>query len=218
VTEWARSADGSEIASDAPTAALGVPAGGGRARSSAAMSSATFQAAASQEGTGEAARPGAVREVVGAVTGLRPPRTGSDAPPTADRVHRSPATDPSAARRGPRQARLALRRVDPWSVLKVAFLLSLAMLVMFIVAVAVLYLILDTMGVFSSIDSALQQVSSSTNHTSVTDVFSLPRVIGGAAVLGAVNVLLFTALATLGAFLYNLCATIAGGIELTLTE
>lgn len=102
--------------------------------------------------------------------------------------------------------------------LKVAFLLSLALLVVFIVAVAVLYLVLDTLGVFSSIDSAVQQVSSSADPTSVTDVFSFPRVLGGSAVLGAVNVLLCTALATLGAFLYNLCASIAGGIELTLTE
>lgn len=149
--------------------------------------------------------------VAGAVTGTRPRDTGSVT------VAAGP-TDPAAPRRGPRRARLSLRRIDPWSVLKVAFLLSLAMLVVLIVAVAVLYLVLDTLGVFSSIDGALQQVSSATNPTSVTDVFSFPRVIGGTAVLGAVNVLLTTALATLGAFLYNLCAIIAGGIEVTLTE
>ncbi|MEP6462481.1 MAG: DUF3566 domain-containing protein [Frankiaceae bacterium] len=162
--------------------------------------------------------PSAARRIVNAVAGTRTPDSGSVATdvPT-DRALRS-SPDPSLGRRGPRRARLALRRIDPWSVLKVTFLLSLAMLVVFIVAVAVLYLVLDTLGVFSSIDSALQQVSSSTDPTSVTDVFSFSRAIGGAAVLGAVNVLLFTALATLGAFLYNLCAAIAGGIEVTLTE
>ncbi len=42
--------------------------------------------------------------------------------------------------------------------------------------------------------------------------------IGGAALLGLVNVVLFTALATLGAFIYNVCADLVGGIELTLAE
>ena len=42
--------------------------------------------------------------------------------------------------------------------------------------------------------------------------------IGTSALLGAVNVVLFTALATLGAFIYNVCADLVGGIELTLAE
>lgn len=128
------------------------------------------------------------------------------------------AADPAAARRGPRRARLALRRIDPWSVLKVSFLLSLALLIVFIVAVAVLYLVLDTLGVFASVDSGLQQVTSANDPASLRDVLSFSRAVGAAAVLGAVNVLLCTALATLGAYLYNLCAAIAGGIEVTLTE
>lgn len=210
----------------------GNPAGGpasspaGTSTESAA-SSPVGNSAGSPDGNsaGQAAGPPAgsnvgstARRLVGAVTRTRPPTTGSvPATRSADRGVRAPA-DPAAARRGPRRARLALRRIDPWSVLKVAFLLSLALLVVFIVAVAVLYLVLDTLGVFSSIDSALQQVSPSTDSSSVTDVFSFARAIGGTAVLGTVNVLLFTALATLGAFLYNLCAAIAGGIEVTLTE
>ncbi|HWB35011.1 MAG TPA: DUF3566 domain-containing protein, partial [Rugosimonospora sp.] len=43
-------------------------------------------------------------------------------------------------------------------------------------------------------------------------------VIGTAGVIGLVNVVLFTALATLGAFIYNVCADLVGGIEVTLSE
>jgi hypothetical protein len=37
-------------------------------------------------------------------------------------------------------------------------------------------------------------------------------------VLGVVNVLLITAMATLGAFLYNICASLVGGVQMTLTD
>ena len=43
-------------------------------------------------------------------------------------------------------------------------------------------------------------------------------VIGTAVLLGAVNMVLFTALMTLGAFVYNVCADLVGGVELTLSE
>lgn len=227
MTNWPRPPDGSPIDNaidnEAPTASVDIPDA-----APAAGTAATNAVTEQRTRTGPSGPGGAARRLVTAVTGIRPaagtrPPVGpgaagsaATAPPT-DRGTRTSA-DPAEARRGPRRARLALRRIDPWSVLKVAFLLSLAMLVVFIVAVGVLYLVLDTMGVFSSIDSALQQVSSATNPTSVAEVFSFSRAVGGAAVLGAVNVLLFTALATLGAFLYNICATIAGGIEVTLTE
>jgi len=121
------------------------------------------------------------------------------------------------SRRGPRRVRLGVRRIDPWSVLKFTFIFSLALLVVLVVAVAVLYLVLDSMGVFTSIDSTLRDLTSS-NSTSITSIFSFRRIVGGAAVLGAVNVVLITALATLGAFLYNVCSDIVGGIEVTLTE
>lgn len=116
---------------------------------------------------------------------------------------------------GPRRARLVLTRLDPWSVLKFSLLLSVCLLVVLVVAVLALYSVLDAAGVFDSINATLESVSPS---LSADRYLGLSRVLGATVFLGAVNVVLITALATLGAFLYNLCAGLVGGLEVTLTE
>ncbi|MGI5246333.1 DUF3566 domain-containing protein [Dactylosporangium sp. CA-139066] len=125
----------------------------------------------------------------------------------------------SAVGRGPRRARLHLKRIDPWSVMKFAFAVSFVLFVVLIVATSVLYLALDAMDVFKSINEVLAELISSTGGTG-NDTFRITAkgVIGSAALLGVVNVVLFTALATLGSFIYNVCADLVGGIELTLAE
>ena len=99
--------------------------------------------------------------------------------------------------------------------MKFTLVFSLGLLVVFVVAVIVLYGVLSAMGVFSAVDSTLHDITDSNSSGSI---FSAPRVIGGAIVIGGINVILLTALATLGAFLYNLCASLVGGIDVTLSE
>ena len=122
----------------------------------------------------------------------------------------------------PRRARLVVRRVDPWSVLKFSLLFSICLLIVFVVAVAALYYALDSLGVFDSVNEFVRDVTQAGTDERPTggfDVtFSAGRIIGGAAVIGAINVVIITAISTLGAFLYNLCSDIVGGIELTLAE
>ncbi len=141
--------------------------------------------------------------------------------PYRDRTAAGTADSGVAARRGPRRARLAVRRIDPWSVLKFTFVFSLALLVVWVVAASVLYGVLNAMGVFESLQNTLGVLTDSGNGTAaggVSNIFEFRRILGWAALVGAVNVLLFSALSTLGAFLYNLCAELVGGIEVTLTE
>jgi hypothetical protein len=125
----------------------------------------------------------------------------------------------AAASRGPRRARLAIKRIDPWSVMKFAFAVSLVLFVVAIVATSVLYLALDAMGVFDSINKALSDVVTGQSGGD-TGGFKITAkgVIGTSVLLGAVNMVLFTALMTLGAFVYNVCADLVGGVELTLSE
>lgn len=136
-----------------------------------------------------------------------------------DAVRAARTSVSSAASRGPRRARLNLKRIDPWSVMKFAFAVSVVLFIVVVVATSVLYLALDAMGVFQSVNDSLTDLVSAGGGQS-TDGFQITAkgVILSSALIGLVNVVLFTALATLGAFVYNVCADLVGGIELTLAE
>ncbi|MFI7213132.1 DUF3566 domain-containing protein [Micromonospora maritima] len=125
----------------------------------------------------------------------------------------------SAASRGPRRARLNLKRIDPWSVMKFAFAVSVVLFIVVVVATSVLYLALDAMGVFKSVNDSLTDLVNAGGGTGSGGFrITAKGVILTSALIGLVNVVLFTALATLSAFVYNVCADLVGGIELTLAE
>jgi hypothetical protein len=127
----------------------------------------------------------------------------------------SPATAPT------RRAQLVLSRIEPWSVMKFSFMISLVGWVILFVAVAALYYVLSNLGVFHSIQSTITDVTSSKGSggsDSGGQWFSASRILGYTMLVGAVNVVLITALATVGAVIYNLVTHLAGGIEVTLKE
>lgn len=128
---------------------------------------------------------------------------------------------PGANRRpAPRRVKLTVSRVDPWSVMKMSFLLSVAVGIAGVVMVAVLWTILSSMGVFSDINRMVEEVLSSNNGSKfdLMDYIGLGRVVSLSIVIGVIDVILMTALATLGAFLYNVCSSLVGGLQLTLTD
>src|SRR4051794_24571223 len=140
----------------------------------------------------------------------------------SEAVRSARSTVSSAAARGPRRARLNLKRIDPWSVMKFSFAVSVVLFIVVVVATSVLYLALDAMGVWGEINKSLTELVSASGgaDASASSAFRITAwgVIGTSMLIGAVNVVLFTALATLGAFIYNVCADLVGGIELTLAE
>jgi Transmembrane domain of unknown function (DUF3566) len=134
-------------------------------------------------------------------------------------VRAAKSTVNSAASRGPRRARLNVKRIDPWSVMKFAAAVSVVLFIVVIVATAVLYLALDAMGVVKSVnDNLADLISAGGGQSGSTFAITAKGVLGTSAVIGLINVVLFTALATLGAFVYNVCADLVGGIEVTLAE
>ena len=110
-----------------------------------------------------------------------------------------------------------MKRVDPWSTLKFAFVYSLAGLVVLIVAVTALYAIVDAMGVIDSIRTFLHDVEGA-DSGGIAAWLGFGRVLTVTIVVGVVNVILFTAFATLTAFVYNVCTDLVGGVEVTLAD
>lgn len=119
-----------------------------------------------------------------------------------------------------RKARLRVAKADPWSVMKVSFLLSIALGICTIIAAAVLWMVMDAMGVFSTVGGTISEATGSneSNGFDLQSFLSLPRVLMFTAIIAVIDVVLATALATLGAFIYNLSAGFVGGVELTLAE
>jgi hypothetical protein len=126
-----------------------------------------------------------------------------------------------AAARAPRRARLRLSRIDPWSVMKISFLLSIAFGIVTVVSVFMIWSVLSAAGVWTSINNTVSDtVSSGTTASSfnIEDYLGMSRVLGFTMLVAVIDVVLITAIATLGAFLYNMASSLLGGIEVTLAE
>ncbi len=122
------------------------------------------------------------------------------------------------ARATPRRVRLTLSRIDPWSVMLNAFLLSVAIAIAAVVVVAVLWIVLDGMGVFDNLNDVLRTLDRDGSTFDVMDYIGFGRVVSLSVVIGFIDIILMTALATLGAFLYNICSSLVGGVRLTLSD
>lgn len=163
------------------------------------------------DGSPTAIVPAVVVPVAGAATTAKP-----DEPVAVGQ----PRPQPGAARRT-RKARLRLSRLDPWSVMKTSFMFSIAAGIMLVVAVYVVWTVLGTSGLFESVNGVVADVLSAPNDTTpfrIQDYVNTQKVMGISALIACVDVVIFTALATLASFLYNLAATMLGGLEITLAE
>jgi Transmembrane domain of unknown function (DUF3566) len=144
------------------------------------------------------------------------PDSGSTTDVTEPQVKgRSPVR--SGRTRPPRRAALQLKRLDPWSMLKLGLVLAVVIFFIWLVAVGVLYGVLDGMGVWDRLNGTYADLVSG-EPTTGSPLISAGRVFGLAAVIGAINSLLFAVAVTIGAFVYNVSADLVGGVEVTLSE
>ena len=179
------------------------------AAGSAAKSAATSNPSRSSGSTSSTSRSGAV-------SGGRTSSRGS-AKATSSSTRAGSA---SSRARGTRKARLRLVHLDPWSVMKTSFLLSIAFGIVTVVAVAIVWSVLGAAGVWDSINQTVRDVigSEQTQTFDVENYVGTSRVLGFTMIVAVVDVVLITAIATLAAFLYNLAAALLGGVEVTLAE
>ena len=171
-----------------------------------------------------AAAGNAVQQAAGSTSANRSSTSGGTRPSSSGsgRTTTSPSIRPGATPRprGTRRARLRLVHLDPWSVMKTSFLLSIAFGIVTVVAVAVVWSVLGAAGVWDSINQTVSDVlgGDSAQNFDVQNYVGTSRVLGFTMIVAVVDVVLITVISTLGAFLYNLAAALLGGVEVTLAE
>lgn len=143
------------------------------------------------------------------------------ASPSADSGARAQAEQPAQATPkvnvGIRRVRMTISRIDPWSALKLSFLLSVAIGIMLVVAAIVLWFVLDAMHVWARIDELLVTLNSAP-LLELGQYMQFGRMIPFAVVVGVIEIVLFTALGTIIALIYNLIASLVGGLHVTVTD
>ncbi|SNY87315.1 Transmembrane protein of unknown function [Nocardia amikacinitolerans] len=116
----------------------------------------------------------------------------------------------------PLRATVQIRRIDPWSTLKISLVISVALFFVWMLAVGLLYIVLEGMGVWERLNNTFtDMVSQDSGSVGLIDAGT---VFGYAGVIGLINVVLFTALGTVGTFIYNQCCDLVGGIQVTLAD
>ena len=116
------------------------------------------------------------------------------------------------ARPAPRSSRVVLKRLDPFSVLKVSLLFYLSMFLILPIAAVLLWGAAESIGVVENFESFMDSIG----FTDFT--FEAPQLLRGAGLGGAVLVLAGTFGNVVMAVLYNLISDVVGGIKVTLGE
>lgn len=125
----------------------------------------------------------------------------------------------SDAARAPRRARLYVTHVNAWSITKAAFMLAVAIGIVLVVAVTVLWLLLNSIGVFDTLTRNINDViGNSANTLDLVGLLSFPTVIGATVVVASVEIVLISIFAGLFAVMYNLTVSLTGGIEVVLSD
>lgn len=211
--------DASSTDTSAQPVKAAAPATTGKASTAAGSGSGAAKKGTAPAGaaptTPEAAASAASRPVVG------DPPVASVREPKAARTGQEKASAPSLTPKtttGPRRVRLAVSRLDPWSVMKLSFLLSIAIGIMIVVASVVFWMVLDGLHVFTEINDMIVAILGEETEVSILQFVELKRVVSLSTMIAIVDVVLLTALSTIAAFLYNVVAALVGGVHLTLTD
>ena len=114
------------------------------------------------------------------------------------------------------RVRRIIRKIDPWTVLKVTFVLNFVVALTVVLGFSILWVLLINAGVPQGLEDIAKRLALlDENSTLVGNIESL---FSSVVFLAAVYLLTQTALATIGAFFYNLVSDLVGGIEVVVLE
>ena len=100
-----------------------------------------------------------------------------------------------------------------------SFLLSVSLGIAMVIAVAALWLILQGMGVFDQVNGLIGRIIQEGGQKfDIMDFIGFQKVVSLAIVIAVIDVFLWTAIATIGSFIYNISSSLVGGLHLTLTD
>ena len=132
-------------------------------------------------------------------------------------------TTSGAKRQAPRRVRARIRRVNPWSVLKVSLILYFCLMLVALLGFAILYMILDSIGIIAPIEQLIGSVGFGQSQGTGEGAVSVFEINFGYLMrtiflIGIVSTAVWAVFTLFVALLYNLISDLVGGVEVTLVE
>jgi hypothetical protein len=116
-----------------------------------------------------------------------------------------------------KQVRLKLVYVDFWSAVKLSFLVAVSLGIVLVVATILVYLVLQSTNIFSTLDKTLAEILGDDSF-SITNSFSLVQVSLFSVIVAILNIIVGTALGAITSVLYNFSVRITGGLLVGFTN
>jgi hypothetical protein len=120
-----------------------------------------------------------------------------------------------------KQVRLKLVYVDFWSTVKLSFLVAVSLGIVLVVSTVLIYLVLQSTGVFERLDTLLADILSSGDSEtpfSISESFSLLTVTFFSFIVAVLNIVVGTALGAITSILYNFSVRLTGGLLVGFTN
>ncbi len=139
-------------------------------------------------------------------------RPGDPAPAGSGRrpLPPAPPTDRGRPKRVVRR-RVTVRRLDPWSVLKLSVIFYFCTLLVLMLALTLLWALIRQLGLVETLTEFLATLQ-------IIVEINAPNIARAIFLLGLLSVVLFTGVNVFLCFLYNLVADLIGGLRMTLAE
>ena len=114
------------------------------------------------------------------------------------------------------RVRRIVRKIDPWTVLKVTLVLNFVVSLTVVLGFSIMWVLLVNAGVPQGLEDIARRLALLDQNASL--VGNIEPLFTGLVSLAAVYMLTQTAIATVGAFFYNLVSDLVGGIEVVVLE
>ena len=114
------------------------------------------------------------------------------------------------------RVRRIIRKIDPWTVLKVTLVLNFVVALTVVLGFSIMWVLLVNAGVPQGLEDIARRLALLDQDASL--VGNIEPLFTGLVSLALVYMLTQTAIATVGAFFYNLVSDLVGGIEVVVLE